>query len=93
MTPVLQPQLEKVTLEQYEMLPEEKRFEVFDGVIYDMASPSQVHQALSMQLSTHQYLHSSQKIIYFLTLPETAHRSHLPLQAPGNFLRRHWCCV
>ena len=50
MTPVLQPQLEKVTLEQYEMLPEEKRFEVFDGVIYDMASPSQVHQALSMQL-------------------------------------------
>mgnify|MGYP002936509365 FL=1 len=45
MTPVLQPQLEKVTLEQYEMLPEEKRFEVFDGVIYDMASPSQVHQA------------------------------------------------
>ena len=52
MTPVLQAQLEKVTLEQYEMLPEEKRFEVFDGVIYDMASPSQVHQALSMQLST-----------------------------------------
>ena len=52
MMPVLQPQLEKVTLEQYEMLPEEKRFEVFDGVIYDMASPSQVHQALSMQLST-----------------------------------------
>ena len=52
MTPVLQPQLEKVTLEQYEMLPEEKRFEVFDGVVYDMASPSQVHQALSMQLST-----------------------------------------
>ena len=34
------------------MLPEEKRFEVFDGVIYDMASPSQIHQALSMQLST-----------------------------------------
>ena len=23
-----------------------------DGVVYDMASPSQVHQALSMQLST-----------------------------------------
>lgn len=52
MTPVLQPQLEKVTLEQYEMFPEKKRIEVFDGVIYDMASPSQVHQALSMQLST-----------------------------------------
>ena len=52
MTPVLQPQLEKGHAGQYEMLPEEKRFEVFDGVIYDMASPSQVHQALSMQLST-----------------------------------------
>ena len=52
MTPVLQPQLEKVTLEQHEMLPDEKRFEVFDGVIYDMASPLQVHQALAMQLST-----------------------------------------
>ncbi len=53
MTPVLQPQLEKVTLEQYEMLPEEKRFEVFDGVIYDMASPSQVHQALSTLINTY----------------------------------------
>lgn len=79
MTPVLQPQLEKVTLEQYEMLPEEKRFEVFDGVIYDMASrfagsSGTIHAAFY----THQYLHSSQKIIYFLTLPETAHRSHLP---------------
>ena len=59
MTPVLQPQLEKVTLEQYEMLPEEKRFEVFDGVVYDMASPSQVHQALSMQLSTRFFAISS----------------------------------
>ncbi|MCC2732515.1 Uma2 family endonuclease, partial [Fusicatenibacter saccharivorans] len=26
--------------------------EVFDGAVYDMASPSQMHQALSMQLST-----------------------------------------
>lgn len=26
--------------------------EVFDGVIYDMAVPSQIHQAISMQLST-----------------------------------------
>ena len=86
MMPVLQPQLEKVTLEQYEMLPEEKRFEVFDGVIYDMASPSQVHQALSMQLSTLINTYILRKKSYiFLTLPETAHRSHLPLQAPGKF--------
>ena len=71
MTPVLQPQLEKVTLEQYEMLPEEKRFEVFDGVVYDMASPSQVHQALSMQLST--LINTYIPVSYtHLTLPTTS---------------------
>lgn len=48
----LQPQLQLITLEQYEALPEDKRVEVFDGVIYDMASPSQIHQSISMQLST-----------------------------------------
>lgn len=52
MPPVLQPQPETITLEQYEALPEEKRTEVFDGIAYDMASPSQIHQAISMQLST-----------------------------------------
>ena len=48
--PALQPQF--ITLEQYEALPQDKRVEVFDGMIYDMASPSQIHQAVSMQLST-----------------------------------------
>ena len=48
--PALQPQF--ITLEQYEALPQDKRIEVFDGMIYDMASPSQIHQAVSMQLST-----------------------------------------
>lgn len=52
MLPALQPQLEIITLEQYEVLPEDKRVEVFDGVAYDMASPSQIHQSISMQLST-----------------------------------------
>lgn len=52
MTPALQPQLETVTLEQYETLPENRRAEVFDGIIYDMASPSQEHQTISMELST-----------------------------------------
>ncbi len=33
--PALQPQLEIITLEQYEALPDEKRAEVFDGVVYD----------------------------------------------------------
>lgn len=50
--PALQPQLEIITLEQYEALPEDKRVEVFEGVVYDMASPSQIHQSVSMQLST-----------------------------------------
>ena len=52
MTPAFQPQPETITLEKYEALPEEKRIEVFEGIIYDMASPSQIHQSLSMQLST-----------------------------------------
>ena len=42
--PALQQELQVITLEQYEALPEEKRVEVFDGVIYDMSSPSQIHQ-------------------------------------------------
>ena len=35
MTPALQPQVEKITLEQYELLPAEQRVEVFDGIVYD----------------------------------------------------------
>ena len=50
--PLLQPQPEIITLEAYETFPEDRRVEVFDGVIYDMASPSQIHQSISMQLST-----------------------------------------
>lgn len=50
--PALQPQLQITTLEQYESLPENIRAEVFDGQIYYMASPSQDHQAISMELST-----------------------------------------
>lgn len=50
--PELQPQPQLITLEQYEALPEDKIAEVFDGIIYDMASPSQEHQTISMELST-----------------------------------------
>ncbi|HCT91800.1 MAG TPA: Uma2 family endonuclease [Lachnospiraceae bacterium] len=46
----LQLQMETVTLEQYEALPENVRAEVFDGVIYDMASPSQSHQIILTEL-------------------------------------------
>lgn len=50
--PALQPQPQITTLEQYEALPENVRAEVFDGQIYYMASPSQDHQTISMELST-----------------------------------------
>lgn len=52
MPPALQSQQETISLEQYEALPEETRIEVFDGIVYDMASPSQIHQSISIQLST-----------------------------------------
>ena len=61
MTPALQPQVEKITLEQYESLPAEQRVEVFDGIVYDIARQTQTHQALSMQLSTVINKYSSQK--------------------------------
>ncbi len=58
MSSALQPQPEIITLEQYEALPEEKRVEVFDGIIYDMASPSRIHQTLITDLITtfHTYI-------------------------------------
>lgn len=46
----LQLQPEIITLEQYEVLPENTRAEVFDGVIYNMASPSQSHQTILTEL-------------------------------------------
>jgi len=50
--PALQSQPDFVTLDEYEAMPEDVRAEIFDGQIYDMAIPSQIHQAISMQLST-----------------------------------------
>ena len=52
MPPTLQLQPKIITLEQYEALPENRRVEVFDSIAYDMASPSQEHQTISMELST-----------------------------------------
>ena len=50
--PVLQPQPKIITLEQYEALPEDVRVEVFEGIAYDMASPSEIHQTISTELTT-----------------------------------------
>ncbi|MBR1743163.1 MAG: Uma2 family endonuclease [Lachnospiraceae bacterium] len=50
--PALQSKQEAITLEQYETLPEDRRVEIFENIAYDMASPSQIHQTISMELST-----------------------------------------
>ena len=46
------PQPNLITIEQYGALPEDERAEIFDGVIYNMSSPSQSHQTISIELST-----------------------------------------
>lgn len=48
--PASQPQPQVTTLEQYEALPENVRAEVFDGQIYYIASPSQIHQTILTEL-------------------------------------------
>lgn len=48
--PAIQSQPKTITLEQYIDLPEDKRVEVFDGIVYDMASPSQIHQTILTEL-------------------------------------------
>ncbi|MBQ7678085.1 MAG: Uma2 family endonuclease [Lachnospiraceae bacterium] len=40
----------KITLRQYEAMSEDLRVEILDGVAYNMASPSQVHQSLVTEL-------------------------------------------
>lgn len=50
--PAIQPQPTIITLEQYEALPAETRMEVFDGIIYNMSSPSQEHQTILLELSS-----------------------------------------
>lgn len=48
--PALQQAPALCTLEEYEAFPENERAEVFDGIIYDMASPSQLHQMILTEL-------------------------------------------
>ena len=38
------------TVEDYYNLPEDKRFELIDGVIYDMGAPTTTHQIIQMEL-------------------------------------------
>lgn len=41
---------EEYTLEDYYALPDERRVELIDGVIYDMAAPTHIHQLISGQI-------------------------------------------
>lgn len=54
-------QKEITTLEQYESLPEDVKAEIFDNEIYYMASPSEVHQTLLLELATLINLYIKQK--------------------------------
>ena len=38
------------TLDDYYSLPDERRVELIDGVIYDMSSPTNIHQLLAVQI-------------------------------------------
>lgn len=62
MSMILQPQPEIITLDQYENLPEDHRIEIFENIVYDMASPSQIHQSILLELSTmlHSYVKSKE---------------------------------
>lgn len=79
--PATQPQVNSITLAQYEALPEDKRVEVFDGVIYDMASPSQAHQTISMELSTliNAYIKKKKGSCHVFTAPFDVKLSDHPL--------------
>ncbi len=81
MPQALQLQQEIITLEQYEAFPAEKRAEVFDGIVYDMACPSQIHQALSMELSNilYNYMKSKKKSCQVFSAPFDVKLSDQPL--------------
>lgn len=69
MPPALQPQTEIITLEQYEALPEDRRVEVFEGVVYDMSGPSQIHQRILLKISSMLDSYVARKKGDFLVIP------------------------
>lgn len=77
----LQPPSESITLEQYEALPESSRAEIFDGVLYNMVSPSQIHQTLSMELSNilYNYIKNKKGICQVFSAPFDVNIHLIPL--------------
>lgn len=49
------------TLEDYYAIPNDRRVELIDGVIYDMAAPTSIHQILVTQIWIHFYQHIQEK--------------------------------
>ena len=70
-----------ITLEQYESLPENTRAEVFDGQVYYMASPAQIHQELLTELliTIHSYLRQKGNICQVFPAPFDVKLSDSPL--------------
>lgn len=79
--PVLQTQPEITTLEQYENLPEDAHIEIFDGVAYDIASPSELHQTILTELlvSIRVYLKSKEDKCRVFPAPFDVKLSDQPL--------------
>lgn len=79
--PALQPQPEIISLEQYEALPENTRIEVFDGIIYNMSSPSQTHQTILTELlvSLRNYIRGKGDICSVFPAPFDVKLSDTPL--------------
>lgn len=49
------------TLEDYYNLPEDQRFELIDGVIYDMTAPTTIHQSILGRVHAHLLYHIDAK--------------------------------
>ena len=79
--PALNPNNDSITLEEYENLPSNVRAEVFDGHIYNMASPSQKHQTISMELSVilNQYIRQNNSSCKVFAAPFDVKLSNDPL--------------
>ena len=79
--PALNPNNDSITLEEYENLPSNVRAEVFDGHIYNMASPSQEHQTISMELSIilNQYIRQNNNSCKVFAAPFDVKLSNDPL--------------